>query len=145
MPVGMSWIASAVGGAVAIAVHYLFVRAAAGRIEDRLGALVLEATAAAGIALSFALGLRNSGVPTTRPGLLFAGAAGLAISFASVLLFTALRGGGPAPSTGIIVLGGGVALSALGAPWIFGETFTTRRVLGVVLGIAAMWVLGSES
>jgi uncharacterized membrane protein len=140
-----SWIASAVGGAVAIAVHYLFVRAATGRIEDRLGALVLETVAALGIAGSFAFGMRGDRVPTTRAGLLYAAAAGLAISFSSVLLFGALRRGGPVASTGIIVLGGGVALSALVAPWLFGESFTARRLLGVALGIAAMWVLGSES
>ena len=130
---------------MAIAVHYLFVRAATGRIEDRFGALVLEAVAALGIAASFALGMRGEPVPTTRSGLLFAAAAGLAISFSSVLLFGALRRGGPVASTGIIVLGGGVALSALFAPLVFGESFTARRVLGVALGIAAMWVLGSES
>jgi|HubBroStandDraft_6_1064221.scaffolds.fasta_scaffold727743_2 transporter family protein len=146
MPVAMSsWLASAVGGAVAIAVHYLCVRAAAGRIEDRLGALVLEAAAALGIAASFGLGMRGDRIPTTRAGLLFAVAAGLAISFSSVLLFAALRRGGPVASTGIIVLGGGVALSALVAPLFFGEAFTARRALGVALGIAAMWVLGSES
>ena len=146
MPVGMpSWIASALGGAVAIAVHYLFVRAATGRIEDRLGALVLEATAALGIAASFATGMRGDRVPTTRLGLLFACGAGLAISFSSVLLFAALRRGGPVASTGIIVLGGGVALSAFAAPWIFGEAFTLRRLIGVALGVAAMWVLGTES
>jgi uncharacterized membrane protein len=140
-----SWIVSAMAGAAAIAVHYLFVRAATGRIEDRLGALVLEATAAIGIALSFATGMRGERVPTTRLGVIYACAAGLAISFSSVLLFSALRRGGPVASTGVIVLGGGVALSALAAPWLFGESFTPRRVLGVALGIAAMWVLGTES
>lgn len=146
MPVGMSsWITSALAGAVAIAVHFLFVRAATGRIEDRLGALVLETTAALGIAGSFALGMRGNPIPTTRAGLLYAGAAGLAISFSSVLLFGALRRGGPVASTGIVVLGGGVALGALAAPWLFGESFTARRAIGVALGIAAMWVLGSES
>jgi uncharacterized membrane protein len=139
------WIASALGGAVAIAVHYLFVRAATGRIEDRLGALVLEATAALGIAATFAIGMRGERIPTTRLGLLYACAAGLAISFSSVLLFSALRRGGPVASTGIIVLGGGVALSAFAAPWLFGESFTLRRVIGVALGVAAMWVLGTES
>jgi hypothetical protein len=140
-----SWVPSAAFGAVAIAVHYLFVRAATGRIEDRLGALILEAAAALGIAASFALGMRGDRIPTTRAGVLFAGAAGLAVSFASVFLFRTLRRGGPVASTGVIVLGGGVALSAACAPWIFGEAFTARRALGVVLGIAAMWVLASES
>jgi uncharacterized membrane protein len=139
------WTTSAFGGALFIALHYLFVRAATGRIEDRLGALVLEASAALGIAATFGMGMRADGVPTTRTGLIFAVLGGLAISFSSVLLFQALRRGGPVASTGTIVLGGGVAVSALVAPWIFGESFTLRRSIGVALGLAAMWVLGTES
>jgi multidrug transporter EmrE-like cation transporter len=67
------------------------------------------------------------------------------VSVASILIFAALRKGGPVASTGTVVLGGGVALSALAAPWLFGEAFTLRRALGVALGLAAMWVLGGES
>ncbi|HEX3769457.1 MAG TPA: hypothetical protein VHV30_01275 [Polyangiaceae bacterium] len=141
----MAWLPSALGGAFFIAVHYLFVRAASGRLEDRLGALVLETTAALGIAATFLVRLRGEGVPTTRAGVLYAVAAGLAISFSSVLLLTALRRGGPVASTGTIVLGGGVALSALFAPWLFGESFTVRRAVGVALGLAAMWILGGET
>jgi uncharacterized membrane protein len=89
--------------------------------------------------------MRGSGVAVTRAGVLFAAASGLAVSVASVLLFTTLRRGGPVASTGTIVLGGGVALSALFAPWLFAESFTVRRALGVALGLAAMWVLGGES
>jgi drug/metabolite transporter (DMT)-like permease len=138
------WSPAAFGGAALIAVYYLLVRAAAGRIEDRLGALVLELAACVGIAASFAFGDRAK-IPTTTSGLLLASAGGLAVSFASILLFTALRRGGPVASTGTIVLGGGVALSGLVAPWLFGESFTVRRAVGVALGLAAMWVLGSES
>jgi uncharacterized membrane protein len=147
MPVGldMTWLTSALGGAFFIGVHYLFVRAASGRIDDRLGALILETTAALGIGVTFVVGLRGEGVATTRAGILFAAAGGLAISFSSVLLLAALRRGGPVASTGTIVLGGGVALSALIAPWLFGESFTVRRAIGVGLGLAAMWVLGGES
>jgi len=36
------------------------------------------------------------------------------------------------PATGTIVMGGGVTLSALVAPWVFSEGFTGRRLLGVV-------------
>jgi uncharacterized membrane protein len=77
-------------------------------------------------------------------GLGLAAASGLAVSVSSVLLFGALRRGGPVASTGAIVLGGGVALSALAAPLLFGEAWTLRRVVGVALGVAAMWVLGGE-
>ncbi len=140
-----SWSAAALGASAFMAVHYLFLRAASGRIEDRLGALVLEGSAVLGIVASLAVGLRGAEVPTTRAGLGFAMAGGLAVSGVSVLAFAALRRGAPVASMGTIVFGGGVALAALASPWVFGESFTTRRALGVALGLAAMWVLGSES
>jgi uncharacterized membrane protein len=146
MPASMpGWTLSAFGGSIFIAAYYLFLRAATGRIEDRTGAFVVEASAAIGLAASFVFGIRGENIPTTRAGVLFSVASGLAVAIASVLLFTALRRGGPVASTGIIVLGGGVALSALLAPWLFSESFTPRRAVGVGLGLAAMWVLGSES
>lgn len=139
------WSSAAFGAALFISVHYLLLRAASGRIGDRPGALVLEASACIGIAMSLVLGPRGEAVPTTRAGFVLSAASGLAVSAASVLLFTALRRGGPVASTGTIVLGGGVALSALGAPWLFGEALTARRTIGVALGLAAMWVLGGDS
>jgi hypothetical protein len=140
-----AWSSPALAGAVFIAVHFLLLRAASGRLEDRLGALVLETTAALGVAASLLFGLRAGPLAATRTGVAFAAGSGLAVSVASVLLFAALRKGGPVASTGTIVLGGGVALSALAAPLIFGEAFTVRRAAGVALGLAAMWVLGAES
>jgi uncharacterized membrane protein len=137
-----AWSPPALAAAVFIAVHYLLLRAASGRVEDRLGALVLETSAAIGIAASLLIGLRGGAVPTTRAGLAFAAGSGLAVSVASILIFAALRRGGPVASTGTIVLGGGVALSALAAPVLFGEGFTLRRAVGVGLGLAAMVVLG---
>jgi uncharacterized membrane protein len=123
----------------------MLLRAASGKIGDSLGALVLEGTAALGILLAY-FGLpRGTAVPTTRAGLLYAAASGLCISGASILLFFALRKGGPVASTGTVVLGGGVTLSALLAPWLFGESFTTRRALGVALGVLAIVVLSSEA
>jgi bacterial/archaeal transporter family protein len=138
------WSPPAIAAALFIAVHYLLLRAASGRLDDRLGALVLEGSAALGIALSLLLGFRGAPVPTARAGVAFAAASGLSVAVASVLLFASLRRGGPVASTGTIVLGGGVALSALLAPLFFGEGFTTRRLLGVALGLAAMAVLATE-
>jgi len=140
-----AWLSPALGAALFIALHYLLLRAASGRVPDRLGALVLETAAALGIAASFVLRGRGDEVATTRAGVGLAAASGLAVSVASILIFMSLRKGGPVASTGTIVLGGGVALSALGAPLLFGETFTLRRAAGVALGLAAMWVLGGES
>ncbi|MBL8611216.1 MAG: hypothetical protein JNL38_27985 [Myxococcales bacterium] len=127
-----------------MAVHYLFLRAASGKIPDTLGALVLEATAALGILVNFFFGPRGDAVATTARGVGYAVVSGLCITGASILLFAALRKGGPVAATGTIVLGGGVALSAIAAPFLFGETLTVRRVIGVGLGVLAMFVLASE-
>ena len=138
------WLLASLGAGGFIAVHYMFLRAASGRLNDTLGALILEGTAAIGIALNFFVGIRGASVTTTRLGVFFSMMSGLAISGASILLFFALRRGGPVSTTGTIVLGGGVTLSALLAPWIFGEGFTVRRAIGVALGIAAIAVLSKD-
>jgi uncharacterized membrane protein len=138
------WQQAALGAACLFASHYLLLRAAAGRIGDSLGALVLEGTAAFGILAAYVFGVRGESVTTTKWGLGFAILSGLCISAASILLFFALRRGGPVASTGTISLGGGVALSALIAPVLFREPLTLRRVIGVALGVVALFVLSTE-
>ena len=137
------WQIAALCASFLIAGHYLTLRAASGKIGDSLGALVLEVTAAVGLAILYAIGLRGD-VATTRNGLVFSILSGLCITGASFLLFFALRRGGPVAATGTIVLGGGVAISALAAPFLFREPITLRRVIGIGLGIAAMVVLSTE-
>ena len=139
------WVPACIGAAALVAVHYMLLRAASGRLADTLGALVLEGSAAVGIALYYLFGPRGPAVPVTRAGLAFAAVSGVCISGASILLFYALRRGGPVAATGTIVLGGGVTLSALAAPWAFGEAFTVRRAIGIGLGVAAMAVLSTET
>lgn len=138
-----AWQIAALCASMLIAGHYLTLRAASGRIGDSLGALVLEATATVGLVVMYAIGVRGD-VATTRSGVIFAVLSGLCITGASVLLFFALRRGGPVAATGTIVLGGGVALSALAAPFLFREPITMRRIIGVALGVAAMVVLSTE-
>jgi uncharacterized membrane protein len=140
-----AWFVAACGAAALIAVHYSFLRAASGRVGDTLGAFLLEGTAACGIVLYYLVGPRGAAVATSRLGVLFSIASGLAISGASILLFFALRRGGAVSTTGAIVMGGGVALSALAAPFFFGETVTVRRLVGVALGVAAIAVLSREA
>jgi len=137
------WQQAALGASCLIAFHYLLLRAASGRLGDSLGALVLEGTAAFGIFLYW-LVVRGDAVPTTRLGVMFAALSGLGISGGSILLFFALRKGGPVASTGTIVLGGGVAISAIIAPLVFKEPLTARRLIGVALGIAALIILSTE-
>jgi multidrug transporter EmrE-like cation transporter len=138
-----AWSIPALAATVAITLHYLTLRAASGRIGDALGALCLEGTATAGVLVLIVLRATPS-APTTTAGVAWACVSGLCISGASTLLFAALRLGGPVSATGTVVLGGGVALSALAAPFLFGEAFTLRRGIGVALGVVAMIVLATE-
>jgi transporter family protein len=138
------WVGASLGASALIAVHYLLLRAASGRLNDTLGALLLEGAAVVGIGANYLFGPRGPAVEATRLGVFFAVASGLCISGASILLFSALRRGGPVAATGTIVLGGGVTLSALVAPWLFGEGLTVKRVFGVLLGVAAMVVLSLD-
>jgi transporter family protein len=138
------WVGASLGAAVFICGHYLLLRAASGRLNDTLGALILEGAAVLGIALNYLFGPRGPALAATRLGMTFSALSGLCISGASILLFSALRRGGPVAATGTIVLGGGVTLSALVAPWVFQEGLTVRRVIGVALGVAAMVVLSLD-
>src|SRR5689334_9170780 len=104
------WQVAALAAACCIGAHYLLLRAASGRVGDTLGALILETTAALGIALAWVFGFRG-GEATTRTGIVYAALSGLFISVGSILIFYALRRGGPVASTGTIVLGGGVTIS----------------------------------
>lgn len=137
------WQQAALGASCLIAFHYLLLRAASGRVGDSLGALILEGTAALGIFVYW-LVMRADTTPTTRLGVIYAALSGLGISGGSILLFFALRRGGPVAATGTIVLGGGVAISALLAPILFKEPLTLRRIVGVALGILAMVILSTE-
>jgi bacterial/archaeal transporter family protein len=144
MQMMQGWVGASLGAAIFIGVHYMLLRAASGRLNDTLGALVLEGAAVFGIALNYLFGPRGPAIEATKLGITFSALSGLCISGASILLFSALRRGGPVAATGTIVLGGGVTASALLAPWIFGEGFTLRRALGVALGVAAMVVLSLD-
>jgi len=139
-----AWSVPALFAAVCIAIHYSLLRAASGRLGDTLAALVLETSAAIGILSAYLIGLRGPATTTTRLGLFFAASSGLAISCASILIFVAMRRGGAVASTGAIVLGGGVTLSALAAPVLFGEGWSSRRALGILLGVAAILVLSRD-
>ena len=133
------WQQAAVGAAVFIAVHYLFLRAASGKIPDTLGALVLEATAAAGILANYFFGPKGDAVATTTRGIAYAIVSGLCITGASILLFAALRKGGPVAATGTIVLGGGVALSAIAALLDCARAIDDEIAIDVAKRVETMW------
>lgn len=139
-----SWVIAALVASVCFAAHYLFLRAASGRVGDAFGGFLLETAAAVGLLVLMFVGPKD-GVATTTAGIVWSVLSGLMITGGVTLLFMSLRLGGPVAGTGTIALGGGVALAALLAPLFFDEALTTRRVIGVVLGLAATVVLSTES
>lgn len=137
------WSVSALFATVCLCLHYLTLRAASGKISDVLGALCVEAAAAAGV-LALLILRAGQGQPTSGVGVFWSCVSGLAIAGLSVGLFIALRQGAPVSGTGMLVYGGGMALAAVVAPFIFNEPFTLRRALGVMLGFASLVVLATE-
>jgi uncharacterized membrane protein len=124
--------------------HYATLRASSGHISDGLGAFLLEGTAAVGILVLLLLNLVPSTTATQATGVFWSCVSGLCISGVSVLLYAALRLGAPVASVGTIVLGCGLVVAALLSLVFFGETFTARRAIGVLLGMAAIVLLASE-
>ncbi|MBK8252128.1 MAG: hypothetical protein IPK82_05605 [Polyangiaceae bacterium] len=139
-----TWSIYACFAAIFIAVHYLTLRAASGKIADTLGALLLEGAATIGLAMLLVARV-GAKAPTTTGGVVWSCISGLCISGATTLLFFSLRAGGPVSATGPIVLGGGVTLAALCAPLFFdNEGFNLRRGVGIALGFAAILILATE-
>lgn len=143
MPTIAPWAFAALLASLCFAAHYLLLRAASGRIGDALGGFVLELSAAIGLLVLVFVGPKDT-LPATTSGYVWSALSGVAITFGVTLLFMSLRLGGPLAGTGTIALGGGVALAALLAPLFFSEPPTLRRVVGVLLGLAATVVLATE-
>ena len=138
------WSIAAAFAALCIGLHYLTLRAASGRVGDALGAMVVEGTAALGLLLLVIFFRGSEQTQSSTPGLVWSALSGLCICGAMMLLFTALRWGGPVASTGPIVHAGGVAISALIAPFLFNEPITLRRAAGVLLALAGVALLATD-
>lgn len=138
-----SWVAAALVASVCFAAHYLFLRAASGRIGDAFGGFLLESAAAVGLLVLMVIMPKDT-TATSTGGIVWSVLSGLMITGGVTLLFMSLRLGGPVAGTGTIALGGGVAIAALLAPLFFDETLTARRVAGVALGLAATVLLSTE-
>ena len=138
-----SWVAAALVASLCFGAHYLMLRAASGRIGDAFGGFLLESAAAVGL-LVLMIVLPKDEIATTSGGVVWSLLSGLMITGGVTLLFMSLRLGGPVAGTGTIALGGGVAIAALLAPFIFREAITARRVIGVLLGLAATVLLSTE-
>ena len=136
------WIGYAIAAAVFYALHQVFTKLAAPHISDGLGALVVESTAAATIALYlvvlFASGEWNQKAATT--GIVHSALTGMCVGVGTIFFFLLFQHGAPLSALPA-VLALGAALIAVFGIVFFGDAATPPRLLGIVLSVAALYLL----
>ena len=122
--------------------YTVFTKLAAGRIPDAVGGFWLEVTAVIGIA-SYLVWVRQPvwSAEVTRSGFLYTVAGGICVSLAGVLNFTIYRHHGELSAAGPITLLGSVLVTAVFGVMFLGESLTFSKGSGLVLAIAAIWLL----
>ena len=137
-----SWFRYAVGAAILYGLHQVFTKLASAGASDGLGGFVVEATAAATIAAYLAylklVGPWDQHMQTN--GLLYSIATGLCVGAGTVLFFLLFQSGGPLSAVpGVLALGS--AIMVIAGLLIFRESLSLNRTLGILLSIAAIWLL----
>lgn len=137
-----SWFWYAVGAAILYGLHQVFTKMAAERISDGLGGFVVEASAAATIALYLSL-LWMSGKweqKSSAPGVYYSLLTGLCVGVGTILFFVLFQKGGPLSAVPMI-LAGGAALMAIVGIAVFKERASWQAVLGILLSITGLFLL----
>ena len=137
-----SWFWYAVGAAILYGLHQVFTKMAAERISDGLGGFVVEASAAATIALYLAL-LWMSGKweqKSSAPGVYYSLLTGLCVGVGTILFFVLFQKGGPLSAVPMI-LAGGAGLMAIVGIAVFKERASWQAVLGILLSITGLFLL----
>ena len=136
------WIAYALGAAVFYALHQVFTKLAAPHISDSLGALVVETTAAATIALylatQWAAGTLNQKAEAS--GVSYSALTGICVGIGTVLFFLLFQRGAPLSAVPA-VLALGAALMTLAGIAFFGDDASPGRLLGIAMSIGALYLL----
>lgn len=128
--------------AVFYGLHNVFTRAAGPRIDETLGALLLEGYAAA-VILGFYLWRRWSGHggPVTRAGILYSLAGGACVGIGTLAYFAIFTRGGQLSQAGPIMLVGGTVVMTVAGIIIFGEPLTFVRSVGILLALISLALL----
>jgi transporter family protein len=136
------WFAYAIGAALLYGLHQVFTKLASERISDGLGALVVEATAVATIALYLAwLYASHRWTQTwTGAGVLYAALTGVCVGTGTVAFFLLFQRGGPLSAVPAILAVGGALMAGAGIAW-FGEALRAERLLGIVLALIGLYLV----
>jgi transporter family protein len=135
----MSWFPLALATAVTFGLYNFFIKLGAGRIDEVLGALVLQAVALlAGGGFAVALRLQGRGFAVTRAGLGYAALAGVAVGLAEILSFSVFSRGAPASLGTPVIMGGSVVCTALLGLVLLRETPSVVQLAGIALVAAGI-------
>lgn len=138
----MSWLPIALATAVAFGAYNIFIKLGSGKIDQVLGAVVLQVVAALlGGAWAGYLKLAGRELAVSGAGLGFAALAGLAVGLAEILTFVVFARGAPAALGTPIIMGGSVLVAALVGILLLGERVGIAQVAGILLiagGIALL-------
>ena len=137
-----TWFWFGVAAAVLYGLHQVFTKLASPNIDSATGALVVESTAALSIVL-YLIYLKFTGrltVEGSKAGILYSVVTGLCVGAGTVLFFVLFQKGGPLSAVPVILAGGAAIMAAVGMT-VLHEPFYWQRLLGVVLALAAMYLL----
>ncbi|MFH1253073.1 MAG: EamA family transporter [Candidatus Uhrbacteria bacterium] len=141
----MNWIFLALITAVFYGVYNVFIKISSGHINQIVGAVVLQITAAlVGGVILVILKITNSPLEISPKGVWFAVAAGIFVGLAEITSFFVFSKGVPA-SVGIpIIIGGSVLVGAILGLSVLKETLNPIHYLAIVLIVVGVIFLSSK-
>ena len=130
----MNWLPLALSTAVAFGAYNVFIKLGSGKIDQVLGAVVLQVVAALlGGAYAIILKLDGRQLAVTGAGLRFSALAGVAVGLAEILTFVVFARGAPAALATPVIMGGSVLVAALAGVLLLGERVALAQVAGMLL------------
>ncbi len=140
----MNWFWYAVVAAVLYGLHQIFTKLASANISDGLGGFVVEATAAATIAIYLiVLWLsKHWDQKGDSVGIWYSVLTGICVGAGTLAFFLLFQKGGPLSAVPMI-LAGGAAIMAIAGIFFFKEPASVSRVIGIVLALTGLFLLRS--
>lgn len=130
----MHWLPLALATAVAFGAYNVFIKLGSGRIDQVLGAVVLQVVAAAlGGVYAISLGLAGRELGVSGEGVAFAALAGIAVGVAEILTFVVFARGAPAALATPVIMGGSVLVAATAGFLLLSERMRIAQAAGIVL------------
>jgi transporter family protein len=138
----MTWFWYAIAAASLYGLHQIFTKLASAHISDGLGGFIVEATAAATIALYLgALWFsKNWEQKWNTTGAGYSMLTGVCVGAGTIAFFLLFQKGGPLSAVPMI-LAGGAAIMAVAGILFFKEPASLARILGVVFALVGLLLL----